>query len=269
MRTQLLTSMVVVLSLLGGCSSWKEKWDDDNPNATVDEIFNEAKAELEDENWNRAIDLYRRLEARFPYGRHAEQAQLDVAYAYHKNEEPGLATAAADRFIKLHPTSPAIDYAYYIKGLASFNEKEGIWGHISGQDDLSDRDPESAIQAYETFKELYTRFPDSRYALDARQRATYLYNSLARHEIRVANYYATREAWVAVANRAKTVLEEYQNAPAAEDALGLLIEAYREMGLPELATDAERVLALNYPGSRYLEMNRGENKGWLSKIIPW
>ena len=269
MRKRFWISLLVALSLLGGCSSWKKKWDDDNPNATVEEIYAEAKAELDDGNWKRAIDLYRRLEARFPYGRHAEQAQLDVAYAYYKNDEPGLAIAAADRFIKLHPTSPAIDYAYYIKGLSSFNEKEGIWGRISGQDDLSDRDPQAAIQAFEAFKELYTRFPDSRYALDARQRATYLYNSLARHEIRVAEYYATREAWVAVVNRAKNVLENYQNSPAAEDALGLLVMAYRKMGLPKLAADAQRVLALNFPQSRYLEMNEGEEEGWLSRIIPW
>lgn len=215
---------------------------------SADKIYNEAKAELEGGNYKKAIGLYEKLQSRFPYGRHAQQAELEIAYAYFKDNEPVQALAAADRFIKLHPEHPNVDYAYYLKGLVNFNEDLGLIGGLF-QSDLNDRDPKSARESFDAFKEVVTRFPASRYAPDSAARMTYIINSLAGGEVRIAEYYLRRQAYVAAVNRAKYVLENYPQSPAQERALAVMVAAYDAMGLQDLKADAQRLLAMNYPKS--------------------
>jgi len=253
MSTRLLILFCCATLSLGGCSWWKSRISENEPKHwTVEHYYDEAKSALDRKDYEEAIKLFEGLEARYPYGPYSEQAQLEVAYAYYKYGEPQSAVNAADRFIRLHPTHPAVDYAYYLKGLAHFNTKRNLIDRLGGEPDLSDRDPGAARKAFEAFQDLVTRFPESRYAADARQRMVYLLNALARHDLRVARFYVERKAYVAAINRCKHVVENYQNAPAVEDALGLMMQTYRTMGLPELAADAERVLRTNFPNSAYL-----------------
>jgi outer membrane protein assembly factor BamD len=236
--------------LAGACATALEE--DEFANMPATRILELARTALEEQRYEAAIDIYRKLESRYPYGRPAEQAQLDIAYAYYKFEQPELAVAAADRFMRLHPTHERVDYAYYLKGLASYRERTGLFARLTGTDDLSDRDTRPIREAYATFNELVSRFPDSPYAADARQRIIHLVNTMAKHDVAVARYYLRHGAYVAVVNRAKKVLEEYQTTPSVEDALGLMAIAYREMGLEDLMQDTVRVLETNFPASNYL-----------------
>ncbi|MEM7193815.1 MAG: outer membrane protein assembly factor BamD [Pseudomonadota bacterium] len=244
--------IVVFLSLLlvSGCSSFKKNKVDEN--ASAEELYAAAQTSMRKKNWATAINQLRNLEAKYPYGKYAEQAQLDTAYAYYQGDLPDLSIAAADRFIKLHPTHSSVDYAYYLKGLASFEEDDSLLGRLTGQDDLSDRDANLTRSALIAFQDVYTLFPNSQYAADAKARALYLLNALAQHEMAIANYYFSREAYVAAVNRAKGVVEQYPESPQIEDALGMLMHSYNEMGLEDLAVDSRRVLELNFPESAYL-----------------
>jgi outer membrane protein assembly factor BamD len=236
--------------LLAGCGSLFTN-PDETQGWSAQRLYSEAKDELNSGNYARAIKLFETLEARFPYGRFAMQAQLEVAYAYYKDDEPTQAVQAADRFIKLHPNHPNVDYAYYLKGLAWFSTQSGFLANLAGQD-LTERDPKAARDSFEAFKELVTRFPQSRYAEDARARMIYLVNSLAKHEVNAARYYLNRGAYVAAVNRAKYALETYPQTPSAEDALAILILGYQELGLPELADASRRVMQKNFPQSPWL-----------------
>ena len=236
------------LALLSGCAS-NEKVDDD---ATVEELYAIAKESLDKKNWLTAVGQLRTLVAKYPYGTHAEQAQIDTIYAHYRSDNTGLTIAAADRFIKLHPTHPSVDYAYYVKGLANYQENYSLFGRLTGRDDLSDRDASITQNALDAFNDVYNLFPASRYAADAKARAHYLFNALARHELAVAAYYFSRNAHVAVVNRAKGVIENYATTPSVEEALALLVFCYRQMKLDDLSATARRVLAFNYPKSEYL-----------------
>ena len=246
--------------LLSGCGLLGEKIDE-TKGWSVSKLYSEARAELGNANYTEAIALYEKLEARYPYGRYAQQAQLEVAYAHFKDNEPALAIAAADRFIKLHPNHPSVDYAYYLKGLANFNDDLGLM-HIISRQDLTERDPKAAREAFEAFEELVKRFPQSRYSKDARQRMAYLVNALASHEVHVARYYLKRGAYIAAANRAKSALRNYPQAPANEEGLLIMVKAYDAMGLIDLRDDAERVLTKNFPNSKYLSGKAGTDKPW-------
>lgn len=237
--------LLLVALLLTGCGFFGEK-EDKTRNWTAVRLYNEAKSQMENGNFETAIDYYEKLESRFPFGVYSQQAQLDVAYAYYKYDEPASAIAAADRFIKLHPRHPNVDYAYYLKGLVHFSEGKGLLDRFLPRD-RSRRDPGAARQAFDAFSELVRRFPDSKYAEDAAQRMVFLKNTLAQHEVYVANYYMRRGAYVAAANRARYVVENYQRTPAVPDALLVMAKAYKVMGLNDLATDAMRVLKHNYP----------------------
>jgi outer membrane protein assembly factor BamD len=242
---RILTILLLALSMaLAGCSGLAPK--DETANWNASELYEEAKLALKDGNYERARDLFGKLEARYPYGRYAEQAQLETLYAHYKAEEPDAAIAAAERFIKLHPRHPNVDYAYYMRGLASYNEDDGLFSSILPSDPTK-TDPGTARESFRFFKELITRFPSSRYAPDALQRMTHLRNNLAQHEVNVADYYLRRAAHLAAANRAKYVLENYERTPAVPAALTIMVKAYRAMGMDDLAADAQRVLALNYP----------------------
>ena len=252
--------ILLAVILIAGCGTFGETIDE-TKDWSVSKLYSEAHSELMGRNYADAIKLYEKLEARYPYGRYAQQAQLEVAYAHFKEGEPALAIAAADRFIKLHPNHPNVDYAYYLKGLANFNEDLGLLYMISRQD-LTERDPKAAKDAFDSFKDLVQRFPNSKYAEDSRARMAYLVNALASHEVHVARYYLKREAYVAAANRAQTALLTYPQAPANEEGLLIMVKAYDAMGLVDLRNDAERVMTKNFPDSKYLSGKAQKDKPW-------
>ena len=210
----------------------------------ADELYRQAKTELDDGSYSTAIKLYETLQSRYPYGRYAQQSMLEMAYAYYRQGEPDPAIATADRFIKQFPNQPHVDYAYYVKGLATFNGDISILAAIGGQDP-SERDPQSAQNSFNAFKALVTRFPNSKYTSDARVRMQYLANSLAKHELNIARYYQRRGAHIAALNRAQDILTLYPNSPSTRDALAVMVQAYDAMGMTELRDDARRVLASN------------------------
>jgi outer membrane protein assembly factor BamD len=259
-RLTLRSLAVIGALLLGGCGLLPEQIDE-TVGWSAQRIYSEAKDAMNDGAYDRAIKLFEKLEARYPYGRFAQQAQIEVAYAHYKQFEPELAIAAADRFIRLHPNHPHVDYAYYLKGLATFNEDLGLLGGLSNQD-LSERDPKGARESFDTFKELVTRYPESRYAADSRQRMLYLVNSLAAHEVHVARYYYRRSAYVAAVNRAQTAITTYPDAPAIEEALFLLVKSYDALGMEELRDDADRVMRMNFPNSVYFAGGPRTSKPW-------
>lgn len=251
---------VIAALLLGGCGSMPEQIDM-TAGWNAQRLYSEAKTFMNEGAYEQAIKLFEKLEARYPYGRYAQQAQIEVAYAQYKSGEPALAIAAADRFIKLHPNHPNADYAYYLKGLATFNEDLGLLAGLSNQD-LSERDPKGAQESFDTFGQLVKRFPESRYAEDAGQRMQYLVNALAAHEVHVARYYYRRGAYVAAINRAKTAIETYPQAPAAEEALFVLVKSYDTLGMTELRDDADRVMRQNFPDSIYFAGGPKDNRPW-------
>lgn len=251
----------ILFSLLAGCSLLPEQIDE-TKGWSASKLYNTAKEELAEDNFTRAVELFEKLEARYPYGPYAQQAQLEVAYAYYKDNEPVSAIAACDRFIRLHPNHPHVDYAYYLKGLANFIEDRSLFAKL-GEQDMSERDPRAAREAFEAFKELATRYPESKYAADAAARMKYLVNALASHEVHVASYYYKRGAYVAAANRAKTVLETYPQAPALEEALFLMARSYEALNLTDLRDDTLRVMQKNFPNSPYLTGKAvGNEKAW-------
>ncbi|MDD3529434.1 MAG: outer membrane protein assembly factor BamD [Gallionellaceae bacterium] len=241
---------MLTLTLLGACSLLPEQIDE-TKGWTANKLYAMAKEQLDEGNYTQAIQYFEKLEARYPYGPYAQQAQLEVAYAYYKDNEPVSAIAACDRFIKLHPNHANVDYAYYLKGLANFNEDTSLLAAL-GDQDMSERDPKAAREAFLAFKELTTLFPDSKYSPDAQARMRYLVNALASHEVHVARYYYKRGAFVAAANRGKYVLEHYQQAPALEEALAIMARSYDQMGMADLRDDAQRVLKQNFPTSPWL-----------------
>jgi outer membrane protein assembly factor BamD len=249
------------LSLLSSCGLFSGNHDP-RKDWTVEEFYEAAMQELNAGNYETSIKSFEALEARYPYGRYAQQAQLQIAYAHYKQKNVPETIAACDRFIKQNPTNPAVDYAYYLKGLINFNADLGLFGFLAS-DDLSNRDPKAARESFETFKELVTRFPDSRYATDARQRMEYLTNALAMHEVHVARYYMRRGAPLAAANRAQFAVTNHPGAPATEEALAIIVQAYDRLGLTQLRDDAARVMKTNFPQSRYLSgMDSPERPWW-------
>jgi outer membrane protein assembly factor BamD len=255
-------AVLLALSLMAGCSLLPEQIDE-TKSWSESKLYAMAKEQMGERNYTQAIQLFERLEARFPYGPYAQQSQLDVAYAYYKDNEPISAIAACDRFIKLHPSHPNVDYAYYLKGLANFIEDQSILAKL-GDRDLSDRDPQSSRNAFEAFRELVTLFPQSKYAPDSLARMKYLVNNLAAHEIHVARHYFERSAYVAAANRGKYVLEHYQQAPALEEALAIMVRSYDKLGMTDLRDDAMRVLKQNFPNSTWIsgEAPKQQESSW-------
>jgi len=258
MRSSLLALLVAAL-IAAGCSSTPY---DETANWSAQELFDEAKEAMKSKDYAKAIQYFEKLEARYPYGRYAQQAQLEVAYAHWKDDERALAIAAVERFIKLHPNHANVDYAYYLKGLINFNDQLGIFSWLTSPD-MSDRDPKSTREAFDAFKEVVTRFPDSRYAEDSATRMRYLVNALASHEVHVARYYMKRGAYLAAANRAQVAIQRFPQAPATEEAVFVLVRAYDELGMDELRDDAARIMQKNFSESRYLR------PGGTRKDVPW
>ena len=247
-------------TLLGGCGLLPDQIDE-TAGWSANKLYAEAKDAMNDGAYDKAVKYFEKLEARFPYGRYAQQAQLEVAYAYFRQSEPANAIAACDRFIRLHPNHPNVDYAYYLKGLANFNEDLGLIGYVSLQD-LTERDPKAALDSFDAFKVLVSKYPESRYTADATARMKYLVNALASHEVHVARYYMKREAYVAAVNRAQTAIKTYPDAPANEEALFVRVKAYDLLGMNHLRDDAERVMRKNFPNSEFYA--RG-----LNRAEPW
>lgn len=212
-------------------------------------LYREAKEELNSGNYEKAVEYFEKLEARYPFGIYAQQAQMDIAYAYYRQNEQAQALAAAERFIKLHPNHPNIDYMYYLKGLINFNDRLGLLNFAFRQD-LSERDPKAAQDAFDAFKVLVTRYPDSVYAKDAMLRMKYLVTMLAKYEIHVAKYYYRRGAYLAAANRAQRTIKNYPESHVVEEALYIMAQSYKKLGLYDLSADAERVFKQNYPDSK-------------------
>ena len=236
----------ICLGLLSACANGDVDDDDPTANWTAQQFYKEAQEEVKDGDYQLAIEYYETLESRFPFGKLAENAQMETAYAYYKYEEYDSAIAAADRFIKLHPTHPNLDYVYYLRGLASFHKKDAPLDSIAPQDPAM-RDPRSAKESFNYFAKLVKHFPNSKYVPDAVKRMKFQRNTLAMHEIKVADFYLERGAYVAVVNRAKYVVEHYPRTPAVADALKLLSTAYTKLQMHDLARDAKRVLDKNFP----------------------
>lgn len=214
--------------------------------------YKEGKDLLNDGSYESAITAFEQLEARFPYGRYAQQAQIDTIYANYKLGEMESVISSADRFVRQHPNHPAADYAYYLKGLAYENSKTDEWLPFLPRQPLSERDAKGAQNAFDTFRQLVTSYPESRYAEDSRKRMAELVEALATHELNAARYYLKRRAPVAAANRAQYIVVNYSNSPAVEEALSILVQSYDTLKLDTLRNDAERVLRQNYPQSRFL-----------------
>ena len=256
----ILAAQAALLALaLAGCGMFGEKIDPKN--WTVEMHYKNAKAELESGNYAGAVKAYEALEAKFPFGRYAQQANLDIAYANYMDNETAASVAAADKFMKLYPNHPNVDYALYIKALAYFKPDLGIFGDLLNLD-AAERDPKSLRESFEVFKDLIIRFPDSIYADDSRKRMAYLVNALAKSDVSVARYYYARGAYVAAVNRAENVMKRYPQAPANEDALVVTIQAYEAMGQKTLADNVRRVLQKNFP-SNVMVAAPGSNK------TPW
>lgn len=240
MRT--LVSLLFILTL-SACGPEVEI--DPTLNWSAEQLYYEARDQLESENYLTAIEYFENLESRYPFGKFAVQAQIDGAYAYYKYDEPDSAVASLDRFIKLHPRHESVDYAYYLKGVVNF-ERGGTILDLLAERDISTFDKTLMQTSFNDFSLLLRRFPDSRYATDARQRMVFLKNELARADLRTAEYYASREAWVAVANRTQQILKDFGDTTSAKSALYLQLQAYQALGLEDLRLDTQRIIDLNF-----------------------
>ncbi len=237
-----ITALILSLLIMVGCSGEPL---DPTAGLSAAEIYALAKDRMASSNYLKAIEHYETLESRYPFGVYATQSQLDVIYAYYKYDEPEAATAAADRFIKLHPRHPAVDYAYYMKGLINFGLRDSIVDMFYTRD-LADYDESIMQQSYQDFSVLVNRFPDSKYSSDAVKRMVFLRNQLARVELKIAEFYLSKKAWVAAANRTKNLLQTYQGSSSIKRALQVQIIAYQNLELNDLVEDTRRILIYNY-----------------------
>ncbi|WP_137970900.1 outer membrane protein assembly factor BamD [Pseudomonas sp. F(2018)] len=260
--------LIATLAFVAACSSNKPEVDE---NLSETELYQQAQKDLSSNSYNNAIAKLKALESRYPFGRYAEQAQLELIYAYYKNVEPEAAKSAAERFIRLHPQHANVDYAYYLKGLASFDQDRGLIARFIPLD-LTKRDPGAARDSYNEFAQLTSRYPNSLYAPDAKARMVYLRNLLAAYEIHAGRYYLTRQAYVAAANRGRYVVENFQETPAVGDGLALMVEAYQRLELNDLAATSLETLKLNYPDhptlvdGQFVPLEEeADNRSWLAK----
>ncbi len=241
-----------------GCASLEE---DPTINWSAEELYTNAKGRLDDKFYDQSIELYKNLDLRYPYGPFAEQGKIDIAYAYWKMNNSASALMACDRFIREHPDHENVDYVMYLKALVHFNDDKGLLGFFVSKN-LAERDPGAAREAFDILRDLVKRFPDSRYAEDAQLRMAYLVNTLAEHEVSVANYYFRRGAFVASINRAQSVIENYPRAPAAREALEVLALSYERSGLVESKQKIEAIIDVNFPGLRQAKTEDAERSWW-------
>ena len=241
--------VIALLSALAACSTTSK---DEELRNSPEKLYAQAKEDLAAGSYEPAIKALEKVEGRAAGTVLAQQATLDLAYAQWRTSERVMAIATLDRFIKLHPSSPGMDYALYLKGLINFNDNMGFLSNFSRQN-ISERDQQASRDAFQTFGQLVEQYPESRYASDGRARMDYIVNALAEYEVHVARYYYRRSAYVAAANRAQLAVRDYQRAPATEEALFIMAASYEQLGLQTLRDDAERVLKANFPQTRYFK----------------
>jgi outer membrane protein assembly factor BamD len=268
-----------LIVLLAGCSIFgdKDKTDEEREKARLlseQQLYERVQEYLDDEKFDLAVKNLQLLESRFPFGVYADQSQLEIVYAYYRNNDEDAAIAAADRFLRLHPRHPDADYAWYMKGLANYSLAPGLLSRFY-EADQSARDVASARRSFREFQEFLRRYPDSVYAADARVRMVNIKDVLARHELVVANYYVKRRAYTAAINRAKAVVEQYQKTEAVADAFALLVFSYHRLGLADLVDDNLAVLQANFPNHPSLDANGDyrydadfdlNRRSWLNRL---
>ncbi len=253
-------ALLAALLLVAGCASTPK---DETPVGTAERLYKDAREDMEAGSYERAIKSLERVEGLAAGSVMAQQAVLDMAYLHWKTDDRVQALSTIERFIKLNPSSPALDYALYLRGVINFNESLGLLGVIAAQDQ-SERDQRASRDSFQAFKQLLDQFPNSKYAIDARLRMNYIVNSLASYEVHVARYYFRRGAYVAAAARAQQAVTDFQRAPALEEALHIMVQSYDKLSLPELRAGAEKVLKLNFPNSNYVDgsVAAGGGKSW-------
>jgi outer membrane protein assembly factor BamD len=245
-RVVAVSLFTLTLLVTAGCGSFGRNKEDKLLKDSPEQLYHHAKRDLHAGNWPTAIQRYEALEARYPFSDQAKQGQLDLLYAYYRNHATESAVDQADQFIRENPTHPRVDYAYYIRGLVYF-ESGANWLERRFKVDIAKRPPHEARKSFQAFQTLVQQFPKSPYAADARQRMVYLRNRLADYEIRVAQYYMKRGAYVGAVNRARGVIESYDGAPAVNEALLIMEQAYRKLGIDDLSTLAANVRKANVP----------------------
>ncbi|MBT8115629.1 MAG: outer membrane protein assembly factor BamD [Arenicella sp.] len=260
--------VLVTAALVGGCSSKKSRSLDELGEQQVEQLYNKGKRALDVGNYSFAIDYYRALEANYPYGDFTEQAKLDMLFAFDKLGQVDNAVEAADNFIKLYPTHKNVDYAYYMKGVASFEKKQNRFDRFIKGGEKQVRDPQPYRDSEEAFEELLKRYPNSIYAEDARQRIVYIRNALAERELAVANFYYDNQTYVAALNRCKTIVYEYETTPSVEGALLLMEKTYLEMGMQDLAESTHKILVANFPDYQ-AEPFKAKKKSIFSRLNPF
>jgi outer membrane protein assembly factor BamD len=259
-----LSVLVATCALVGlSACGWLPEQTDETKNWSAEKLYAEAREEMQGMHYEAAIRLFERLESNYPFGTYAAQAQMEIAYAHYKAGDQAQALAAVERFIKLHPNHPQVDYMYYLRGLINFNDQLGFLSFIYKQDP-TERDPKATREAFAAFKALVDKFPDSKYAPDSIQRMSYLINAMAQYEVHVANYYYRRGAYLAALNRAMAAVADYSDAPAREEALFLMIRSYDKLNMPVLRDDTQRIFMANYPNSRFLNPDAatGDEPWW-------
>jgi len=264
MRLCLAVLGLLAIMLIAGCGTVKPERDE-TAGWSADRLYQDAKAEMQSGNWEQARSRLETVEARYPFGSYAQQALIDQAYVNWKDDEPEQALAAIDRFERQYPNHPGTDYMLYLKGLITFTPPSAAFSKFTRQDP-SERDPKGLRESYASFNELIQRYPNSRYAADARQRLTWLVSTIAENEVHVAQYYYERGAYVAAVNRAKTVITDFKGVPIAEKALYIMYLSYDKLGLQDLRDDTKRVLDQNYPNSKYYTQGLDEPRNYLNPI---
>ncbi|MGH8171779.1 MAG: outer membrane protein assembly factor BamD [Rhodanobacteraceae bacterium] len=261
-------ALVGLFVALAGCSLFNRgKRGEPMDTLPVDQLYQQGVNALDAGNNDFAARSFERLIARFPFGPYTEQSQINLAYAQYKDDKPDDAYSTVNRFIKTYPTHKHIDYAYYLRGLINFNRSAGFLERYVGLD-MSKRDQANLRQSFDDFGALISRYPNSRYAEDARQRMIFLRNMMASSELHVAMFYLRRNAYVAASNRAKSIVETYPQSPQAGDALAIMVISYKQLGQDKLSEDADRVLKLNYPQHPYLSGDFPKYRSWMWKMVP-
>jgi outer membrane protein assembly factor BamD len=255
--------LLVALMSMGGCRKDRDMEEE----RSADQLYERGKKSLDSGSWDTAIAAYKALQTRYPFGRYTEQSMLDLSYCYFKRGVREEALSTLDRFIRTYPAHPNVDYAYYLKGLVNYEQNVGFLEKLMPER-VRDRDQTTMQDAFLDFSELIRRFPDSRYVPDARQRMVFLRNSLAAYELIVADYYLSRRAYIAAANRARYALEVYPKTPLTPEALIVMHKAYTELELPELADSSMAVLELNFPDNYYVQ-GRKKKRSWADRLWPF